>query len=131
MKQKAFSPVEGLGTMVVDSALNLLLFSPSCKKLNVEKLEGLPGRDKRRTCLFGVRVDPFREGIERWGKAADSLMFARMGKPMKLYLRIAKIGSKEIPSKGMQVPVEKEIVEEMKETAEGARRREIPILVRI
>jgi len=58
-------------------------------------------------------------------------MFARMGKPMKLYLRIAKIGSKEIPSKGMQVPVEKEIVEEMKETAEGARRREIPILVRI
>jgi len=121
----------GLGAMVVASALNLLLFSPTYKNLNVEKFENLLSEDKRRTYLFSVSTGAFREDIERWGKAADNLMFARMEKPMKLYLRIAKIENKEASSKEMQVPIEKEILQEIKEIAESVRRKEIPKLMKI
>jgi len=120
-----------LGTMVVASALNLLLFSPTYKKLNVEKFENLLSRDKRRTYLFSVSTNAFREDIKRWEKAADNLMFARMGKPMKLYLKVARIENKEVSSKEIQVPIEKEILEEIKEIAESTREREIPKLAKI
>lgn len=75
-----------LGTLVSASALNLLLFSPTYKKLNLDKFERLLSEDKKRTYLFSVSTDAFREDIKRWEKTADNLMIARMEKPMKRYL---------------------------------------------
>jgi KaiC/GvpD/RAD55 family RecA-like ATPase len=121
----------GLGTMVVASALNLLLFSPTYRKLNIDKFESLLSWDKRRTYLFSVSTDAFREDIERWERVTDNLMFARMGKPMELYLKISRIESKDVSGKEAQVPIEKEILEEIKEIAESARKREIPKLAKI
>lgn len=123
--------VGDLGTMLVASALNLLLFSPTYKKLNIDKFESLLSWDKRRTYLFSVSTDVFREDIEKWERVADNLMFARMEKPMKLYLKVSRIGSKDVSSKEAQVPIEKEILEEIKEIAESARKREIPKLAKI
>lgn len=93
-----------LGTLVFASALNLLLFSPTYKKLNSDKFEKSLSEDKKRTYLFSVSTGAFREDIKKWEKVADNLMFARMEKPMKLYLRIAKIENKEVPSEEIQVP---------------------------
>jgi len=67
-----------------------LLFSPTYKKLSLDKLEKFLSEDKKRTYLFSVSISAFREDIKRWEKAADNLMFARMEEPMKLYLKIAK-----------------------------------------
>lgn len=120
-----------LGTMVFASALNLLLFSPTYKKLNVDKFEKLLSEDKKRTYLFSVSTDAFREDIKRWEKAADNLMFTRMEKPMKLYLKIDKIENKQVSSEEIPVPIEKEILEELKEVAESVRKREIPKLMKI
>jgi hypothetical protein len=117
--------------MVVASALNLLLFSPTYKNLNVDKFENLLSGDKRRTYLFSVSTGAFREDIERWEKATDNLVFARMEKPMRLYCKIAKIENREVSSKEIQVPIEKEILEEIKEVAESVRKREIPKLMKI
>jgi len=121
----------GLGAMVVASALNLLLFSPTYEKLNLDKFEKLLSEDRKRTYLFSVSTGAFREDIQRWEKAADNLMFARMEKPMKLYLKIAKIENKELSSEEIQVPIEKEILEEIKEVAENVRKRGIPKLIKI
>jgi len=121
----------GLGAMVVASALNLLLFSPTYKNLNVEKFENLLSEDKRGTYLFSVSTGAFREDIERWEKAADNLMFARMEKPMRLYLKIARIENKAVSSDETQVPIEREILEEIKEIAESVRSKGIPKLMKI
>jgi len=120
-----------LSTLVSASALNLLLFSPTYREHNLDKFEKLLSEDKKRTYLFSTSTDAFREDIERWEKAAASLMFARMEKPMKLYLKIARIENKEVSFKEAQVPIEKEILEEIKEIAESARKREIPKLAKI
>jgi len=120
-----------LGTLVSASALNLLLFSPTYRKHNLDKFERLLNEDKKRTYLFTVSTEAFREDIKRWERAPDNLMFARMEKPMKLYLKVAKIENKQVSSKEIQVPIEKEILEEIKEIAESVRKREIPKLMKI
>jgi len=58
-------------------------------------------------------------------------MFARMEKPMRLYCKIVKIENKEVSSEEIQVPMEREILEEIKEIAESVRKREIPKLMKI
>lgn len=120
-----------LGILVFASALNLLLFSPTYKKLNLDKFEKLLSEDRKRTYLFSVSTGAFREDITRWERVVDNLMFARMEKPMKLYLEIAKIENKEVSSEEIQVPIDREILEEIKEIAESTRKREIPKLMKI
>jgi len=120
-----------LNTLVSASALNLLLFSPTYREHNLDKFEKLLNEDKKRTYLFSASTEAFREDIKRWEKAADNLMFARMEKPMKLYLKVAKIENKEVSAEEIQVPMEREILEEIKEIAESVRKREIPKLMKI
>ncbi|MEA3432090.1 MAG: ATPase domain-containing protein [candidate division WOR-3 bacterium] len=117
-----------LGTLLFASALNLLLFSHTYRKLNLDKFEKLLSEDKNRTYIFSVSTSAFREDIKRWEKAADNLMFARLEEPMKLYLRIDKMENKKVPSEEIPVPMKKEILEEIKEVAESTRKREIPKL---
>ncbi|MEA1926729.1 MAG: ATPase domain-containing protein [Candidatus Auribacterota bacterium] len=118
----------GLGTLIFASALNLLLFSPTYQKLNLDKLEKIIRDDKTRTYILSVSTSAFKEEIERWEEAADNLMFARMGESMKLYLKTAKIENKDSLSREIQVPVSREILEDIKEVAEHTRQRQIPIL---
>jgi len=120
-----------LGTLVFASALNLLLFSPIYRQPNVEKLEKLLQEDKSRTYIFSVSTSAYEEEIEKWERAADNLMFARMEKPMKLYLSIEKMENKAISVNEVLVPLEREILEEIKEVAESVRKRDIPRLIKI
>ena len=77
-------------------------------------------------CLF-----PFSTPRWRWEEAADNLMFARIEKPMKLYLKMVKIENRKTLSKEIQVPVKEEILENIKEVAENTREKQIPKLRRI
>jgi len=118
-----------LGTLIFASAANLLLFSPTYKELNLDKLEKVIKEDNVRTYI--VSVSAFAEDIKRWEQAADNLMFARMEKPMKLYLRVSRIENRESPPNEIQVPVSKEMLEDIKKVAEHTRKRQIPKLSRI
>ncbi len=119
------------GTLVFASALNLLLFSPTYKQDNIAKLESLIKEDKNRTYMLSVSTSAFQEDIKRWEEAADNLLFARMEKPMKLYLRIDKIERESVPFKEVSVLIPKGILEEIKEVAESVRKRDIPKLIKI
>lgn len=120
-----------MNTLVFASALNLLLFSPTYRKSNVEHLENIIKNDKERTYIFSVSTSAFREEIKMWEEAADILMFARMAEAMKLFLRMEKVKNQIIPSIEVLVPVKKEILEEIKEVAESVRKRDIPKLLKI
>jgi stress response protein YsnF len=58
-------------------------------------------------------------------------MFVRMEKPMKLYLRIERIINNITSSKEVSVPINKEILEEIKDVAEEVRKKDIPNLQKI
>jgi KaiC/GvpD/RAD55 family RecA-like ATPase len=126
-----FSDMHDPGVLVFASALNLLLFSPTYRKLNLDKFVKLLSGDKRRTYVFSVSTSAFREGIERWEKSADNVMFARIEGEMKLYLRLDKINGKDIASEEIPVPIKKETLEEIKDIAESVRKRQIPQLRKI
>jgi archaellum biogenesis ATPase FlaH len=120
-----------LGTLIFASALNLLLFSPTYKQLNLDKIERLIKENKTKTYLFSVSTSAFREEIRRWEQAADNLMFARMQGPMKLYLKTTKIENRKSLSEEIQVPISKKMLENIKEVAESTRQRQIPKLRKI
>jgi archaellum biogenesis ATPase FlaH len=120
-----------LGTLVFASALNLLLFSHTYKETILDKLEKLLKEDKKKTYIFSVSTSAFQKDIKRWENAADNLMFVRMEKPMKLYLKIKKLSNKKVPSREVHVPIKKEILEGIKEVAESVRMRDIPNLQKI
>lgn len=126
--EENFSRNQGPGTLVFASALNLLLFSPTYKQASLDKLEELLGEDKQRTYLVTVSTSAFREDISRWEDAADILMFSRMEEGMKLFLELKRMKTERISTREVEVPIQKEMLQEIKEVAEGVRKRKIPAL---
>lgn len=120
-----------LGTMIFGSALNLLLFSETYKDSILKKLEETLKKDKTKTYLFSVSTTVFREKIRILENAADNLMFTRMEKPMKLYLRITKMKEVRFLEEEVRVPISKQVLYDIKEVAETTRRRMIPMIRRI
>ncbi len=120
-----------LGTLVFASALNILLFSPTYRELTVDNIERLL-RDKRgRSFLFNVSTSAFREAVRDWEEAADNLMFSRMGDDMKLYLTVDRLANEEVALDEVYVPIEREMLQEIKDVAETVRKRRIPQLKEI
>jgi hypothetical protein len=58
-------------------------------------------------------------------------MFSEMGKDMQLFLRIERMKNQKTPAGKNQIPIKKEILEEIKNTAEGVRKDVIPALKNI
>lgn len=129
--EKAMSGGGGVGTLVFASALNILLFSPTYREDNIDNIEKLLRDDKERTYLASVSTSAFRDDIRRWETVADNLMLARMEGDMELYLRVEKVANEQVSLGEIQVPMEKEMLEDIKETAEGVRKRRIPQLKKI
>jgi len=63
-----------LGTLVFDSALNLLFFSPTYKEKIVECLRDIIKNDKSRTYLYAVSTSVFANEIKVLEDAVDNLM---------------------------------------------------------
>lgn len=120
-----------LGTLVFASALNILLFSPTYKESNIENIKNLLKKDKKRTYIASVSTSAFREDIRRWESVADNLMFARMGEGMKLFLDVERMENEDVSLDEVQVPIEKVMLEEIKEVAEEVRKRRIPQLKKV
>ncbi len=124
------SPSE-LGTMVVGAALNLLFFSPTYGKAIHERIKGVLSADKTKTYFFTVNTDVFRDMVEELERVADNLMFSRMEKPMKLFLRVERIKGAPFEKKEVEVPLSREILEEIRKEAERGKKNLIPAIKRL
>lgn len=116
------------GTLVLASALNLLLFSPSYKKPILDKLESLLSQEKNRSYLFTVSTSAFREKIRRWEETSDNLMFTEMNDEKELFLRLEKLQNNQIDEREIKVPINKGMLKQIKEVAEQVREDKIPKL---
>ncbi len=119
------------GTMVFGSALNLLLFSPTYKERILNKLLEAIRDDKSKTYAFAVSTSAFADKIRLMEEAADNLMFTRIESPMRLFFRISKMKEVKFSDKETEVPISKEMLEEISEIAEASRKRRIPEIKQI
>ncbi len=115
----------GLGTMVFGSALNLLLFSKTYKNSILNKLKEVIQNDKSRTYAFAVSTSALADEIKILEDAADNLMFTRMEKPMRLFLKIVRMKEVEFSKKEKKVPIPEEMLEEINKIAEATRKTRI------
>ena len=121
----------GSGTMVFGSALNLLLFSKTYKDSMLNKLKDALQHDKSRTYVFAVSTSAFADEIKVLEDASDNLMFTRMGKPMKLFLRIDRMKEVAFSAEEKEVPISVETLRELNEIAEITRKTRIPEIKKI
>ena len=80
-----------LGPMVFGSALNLLLFTKAYKNSILNKLKEVIQKDKSKTYVFAVSTSAFADEIRVLEDVADNLMFTRMEKPVRLFLKIFRM----------------------------------------
>lgn len=117
--------VSGPGTLIFGSALNLLLFSKTYKDSMLNKLKDILQYDKKRTYAFAVSTGELADEIKTLENAADNLMFTRMEKTMKLFLKIARMKEVKFSKKESAVPISEEMLREINEIAEITRKRRI------
>ncbi len=131
--EKAESLVDktGLGTMVFGSALNLLLFSKTYGEAILNKLKNALQNDKSRTYAFAVSTSAMANEIKTLEEVADNLMFTRMEKPMKLFLKIERMKGVEFSKEEKGVPISEEMLKEINEIAEVTRKTRIPEIRKI
>lgn len=120
-----------LGTMVVGAALNLLFFSSTYGRAIHEKIKGVLSVDKTKTYFFTVNIDVFKEMVEELERVSDNLMFSRMEKPMRLFLRVERVKGAPFEKKEIEVPLSKEILEEIRKEAERGKKNLIPAIKRL
>ncbi|MBN1926336.1 MAG: hypothetical protein JW798_10925 [Prolixibacteraceae bacterium] len=121
----------GLGTLVFGSALNLLLFSKTYKDSILNKLKEVLQHDKSRTYAFAVSTSALANEIKILEDVADNLMFTRMEKPMKLFLKIERMKNVKFLKKEKEVPISEVMLKEINEIAEETRKTRIPEIKKI
>jgi len=117
-------------TMLFASALNLLLFSKTYKDKIWDKLDAIL-KSPKGTYIFSVSTNVFRDLIKRWEDSSDNLMFTRMERPGKLFLRIERMKDVKFSKEEIEIPISPNVLKKIKDVAERARTRIIPIVSRI
>lgn len=117
--------------MVVASALNLLFFSKTYGDKIYEKLREIIKNDKNTTYFFTINSDAFRDKALGLEEVADNLMFSRMEKPMKLFLRIERMKGVKFLNKEVKIPLGKNILKSIKMEAEKGKKNLIPMISKI
>jgi len=111
-----------LGPMVFGSALNLLLFTKAYKNSILNKLKEVIQKDKSKTYVFAVSTSAFADEIRVLEDVADNLMFTRMEKPVRLFLKIFRMKEVKFSTEEIEIPIPKEMLEEIKKIAEKTRK---------
>lgn len=120
-----------IGTMIVGAALNLLFFSPTYGEAIYTKIKEKLERDKSKTYFFTVNTDIFKERVRELEVIADNLMFSRMEKPMKIYLKIARMRGVPFKDTEVEVPLSNEVLESIRKEAERGKKNLIPAIKRL
>jgi KaiC/GvpD/RAD55 family RecA-like ATPase len=120
-----------LGTLIFCSAINLFLFSKTFKRAILNKLRELVKEDKTKTYLFTVSTSAYKKEIGTLEVAADNLMFTRVEKPMKLFLKITNMKDVDFSKEQVEVPLKREDLLTIKDLSESSRKDLIPTIVKI
>jgi KaiC/GvpD/RAD55 family RecA-like ATPase len=120
-----------LGTLIFCSAINLFLFSETYRKGIRDRLQELINRDKTKTYLFTVSTSAYKEDIALLEAAADNLMFTRVERPMKLFLKITRMKEAPFSDQEIEVPLKKEDLLLIKSLSEDSRKNLIPTIAKI
>ncbi|MBN1926609.1 MAG: hypothetical protein JW798_12315, partial [Prolixibacteraceae bacterium] len=97
----------------------------------LNKLKEALQHDKSRTYAFAVSTSAMADEIKILEDIADNLMFTRMEKHMKLFLRIERMKNVEFLKKEKEVPISEEMLKEINEIAEETRKTRIPEIMKI
>jgi len=73
-----------------------------------------------------VSTTAFADKIRVLEEAADNLMFTRIEDPMRLFFRISKMKDVKFSGEETEVPISREMLEEIKKIAEESRKLRIP-----
>ncbi len=119
-------------TLVLGSALNLLLFSPTYGARTLAFLEATFRDDKSKTYLFTVSSSALSDKIEVLERAADHLFFVEMKRPEKeLHLWVERIKGAAFTHERVIVPFRREDIEATKNLADASRVARIPAIRKI
>lgn len=88
-------------------------------------------KDKSKTYAFAVSTSALADEIKVLEDVADNLMFTRMEKPMKLFLKITRMKGVEFSGEETEVPIPEETLKEINEIAEATRKTRIPEIQKI
>lgn len=131
-KTCSWVPGDGPGILVFGSALNLLLFSPTCGTATLARMKKTVEEDKRRTYLFSVSITAKKEQIAELEAVADNLITSHSTKcPFRLFIRILRMKDTTFTSEKVEVPLKPETLAEVKEIADHSRKRVIPMISKI
>lgn len=122
---------KGHGTLVFGSALNLLLFSKTYKNSILNKLKNSLLYDKSRTYSFAVSSTVMQDEIKILEDSADNLMFTRMERPMRLFLKIERMKGVRFSRKEKVVPISEKMFREISQIAEITRKTRLPEISKI
>ena len=117
-------------TMLFASALNLLLFSPTYKGKILDKIDEIV-KSSEGTYVFSVSTSAFGDLIKRWEDSSDNLMFTRMEKPGRLFLRVERMKDVEFSKEELEIPIPSDVLKKIKDVAEHTRSRIIPTVSKI
>ncbi len=120
-----------LGTMVFASALNLFLFSKTYGDKILEKFRRIIKEEKTKTYFFTVSTTAYRKKIEILENVADNLMFTRVEKPMKLFIKITRAKNVNFSGDEIEVPLKTKDLKTIKNLAEQSRKDLIPIISKV
>jgi len=120
-------PDSGPGILVLGSALNLLLFSPTYGAALLERMKATLQGDGRRTYLFSVSSSAKKEMIEELEELADNLIMSWSERdPFRLFMRIERMPGVSFVPTEVELPITPETLSEVKAVADHSRRRVIP-----
>ena len=114
--------------MIVGSALNLFFFSKTYREGIAKKLKDMIEDPGEYTLMFTVNSDAFKETVEELEAVADNLMFSRMQPPMKLYLKIERMKDVRFSNEEIWVPLEKSVLDSIRQEAEKGKKGLIPVI---
>lgn len=118
---------EGSGILVLGSALNLLLFSPTYGSEVLERMKRTIRDDRRRTYLFSVSSSAKADMIRELEEVADNLLVSHSTKhPFRIYLRIERMPGVAYAESEVKLPIASDTLEEIRTVADYSRKRIIP-----
>jgi KaiC/GvpD/RAD55 family RecA-like ATPase len=125
-------PDNGPGILILSSALNLLLFSPTYGEGILEKLKAIAQGEKTNTYLFSASTTAKAEEIAELEAVVDNLIMTHSTRsPFQLYMKLERIKGASFVSEEIQVPFSANVLMDVKEIADHSRKRVIPLVSKL
>ena len=122
-------PDAGPGVLVLGSALNLLLFSPTYGGELLQHMKTTLRECRGHTSLFSVSSSAKKEMIEELEAVADNLLVVHSAEePFRLFLRVERMKGCEFVPEEIEVPISADTLAEVKIVADHSRQRVIPLV---